>query len=45
MIVLKSAAEIEGMEKAGAVVAATLAALEEALEPGITMRELDELGE
>ena len=45
MIVLKSAAEIEGMEKAGGVVAATLAALEEALEPGITMRELDQIGE
>src|SRR5438445_11815242 len=41
MIIRKSAAEIELMAAAGAVVAGTLALLEERLEPGITMAELD----
>ncbi|MDQ4081711.1 MAG: M24 family metallopeptidase, partial [Actinomycetota bacterium] len=45
MIIRKSPEEIEAMARAGSVVAATLAALEEALEPGVTTAELDELAE
>src|SRR5258708_24390264 len=45
MIIRKSAAEIELMAAAGVVVAGTLALLEERLEPGITMVELDRLAE
>jgi methionyl aminopeptidase len=41
MIVRKSQREIELMAAAGALVAGTLALLEERLEPGITMAELD----
>jgi methionyl aminopeptidase len=41
MIVRKSAKEIELMAAAGAVVAGTLALLEERVEPGVTMAELD----
>ena len=41
MIIRKSAREIELMAAAGAVVAETLALLEERLEPGISMIELD----
>ena len=45
MIVRKSAAEIEGMERAGAVVAGTIALLGELAQPGITTGELDRLAE
>src|SRR5438105_11194973 len=45
MIIRKSAYEIEPMAAAGAVVAGTLALLEERLEPGITMAELDRFAE
>ena len=45
MIIRKSAQEIELMAAAGAVVAGTLALLEERLEPGITMAELDLIAE
>ena len=45
MIVRKSAAEIAGMERAGAVVAGTIALLGELAQPGITTGELDRLGE
>ena len=45
MIIRKSAAEIELMAAAGVVVAGTLALLEERLEPGITMVELDKIAE
>ena len=45
MIIRKSAAEIELMAAAGVVVAGTLALLEERLEPGITMVELDRIAE
>ena len=45
MIIRKSAREIELMAAAGAVVAGTLTLLEERLEPGISMTELDRIGE
>ena len=41
MIIRKSDAEIETMARAGAVVAGTLALLEEHIEPGVTTAELD----
>jgi methionyl aminopeptidase len=45
MIIRKSAREIELMARAGAVVAGTLALLEECLVPGISMAELDRLAD
>jgi methionyl aminopeptidase len=45
MIIRKSAAEIEGMARAGALVAETLALVGEHLEPGVTMLELDRIAE
>jgi methionyl aminopeptidase len=45
MIIRKSPQEIELMARAGAVVAGTLALMEERLEPGMTMAELDRLAE
>ena len=45
MIIRKSQKEIELMAAAGAVVAGTLALLEERLEPGLSMSELDLLAE
>ncbi len=45
MIVRKSPAEIETMARAGAVVAETIAAIGEAVEPGVTTAELDALAE
>ena len=45
MIVRKSQAELETMARAGAVVAETLAAIGEAIEPGVTTAELDALAE
>jgi methionyl aminopeptidase len=45
MIIRKSEAEIETMARAGAVVAGTLALLEEHIEPGVTTAELDRLAE
>ena len=45
MIIRKSAHEIELMAAAGAVVAGTLALLDERLEPGISMAELDRLAD
>jgi methionyl aminopeptidase len=45
MIIRKSAAEIETMARAGAVVADTLALLEETIQPGITTAELDAIAE
>jgi len=45
MIIRKSVQEIEKMALAGEVVASTLALVQERLEPGITMLELDELAE
>ncbi len=45
MIIRKSAAEIETMARAGAVVADTLALLEEHTQPGITTGELDAIAE
>jgi methionyl aminopeptidase len=45
MIIRKSAQEIETMARAGAVVADTLAVVEEHLQPGITTGELDELAD
>jgi methionyl aminopeptidase len=45
MIIRKSADEIELMAAAGVVVAGTLALLEERLEPGVTMVELDRVAE
>jgi methionyl aminopeptidase len=45
MIIRKSAAEIETMARAGAVVADTLALLEETIQPGITTGELDAIAE
>jgi methionyl aminopeptidase len=45
MIIRKSAAEIETMARAGAVVAATLAAVHEHLQPGITTAELDAIAD
>jgi methionyl aminopeptidase len=45
MIIRKSAREIELMAAAGAVVAETLALLEEQLRPGISMAELDRIAD
>jgi methionyl aminopeptidase len=45
MIIRKSAQEIELMAAAGAVVAGALALLDERLEPGMTMVELDRIAE
>ena len=45
MIIRKSAQEIELMASAGAVVAGTLALLEEHLQPGISMAELDQVAD
>jgi methionyl aminopeptidase len=45
VIIRKSAREIELMAAAGAVVAGALALLEEKLEPGMTMAELDRIAE
>ncbi len=45
MIIRKSAEEIEGMARAGRIVAETIALLHESLEPGITMVELDRIGD
>ena len=45
MIVLKSAKEIEGMARAGELVAETIALLGENLQPGITTGELDRIAE
>ncbi len=45
MIIRKSAQEIEGMAKAGALLAETLALCAEHLEPGISMLELDRIAE
>ena len=45
MIIRKSQSEIETMARAGAVVADTLALLEEHIQPGVTTGELDELAE
>lgn len=45
MIVRKSAAEIEGMARAGELVAETIAVVGEAIQPGITTAELDRIGE
>jgi methionyl aminopeptidase len=45
VIIRKSAHEIELMARAGEVVAGTLSLVEERLEPGITMAELDRLAE
>ena len=45
MIIRKSAAEIDTMARAGAVVAETLALLEEQIQPGITTGELDAIAE
>ncbi len=45
MIIRKSAREIELMAAAGAVIADTLALLEERLEPGISMIELDRIAD
>lgn len=45
MIIRKSPQEIEGMAKAGALVADTLALCADALEPGISMLELDRIAE
>src|SRR5207248_3292926 len=45
VIIRKSPAEIETMARAGAVVADTLALLEEHIQPGVTTSELDELAE
>jgi methionyl aminopeptidase len=45
MIIRKSAQEIEGMVRAGALVAETIALLGENLQPGITTGELDRIAE
>ncbi|HWB23389.1 MAG TPA: type I methionyl aminopeptidase [Gaiellaceae bacterium] len=45
MIIRKSPQEIEKMARAGAIVADTLALLDERLEPGISMIELDRIAE
>ncbi|MFL5963874.1 MAG: type I methionyl aminopeptidase [Gaiellaceae bacterium] len=45
MIIRKSQSEIETMARAGAVVADTLALLEEHIQPGVTTGELDEVAE
>ena len=45
MIIRKSAQEIEGMARAGVLVAETLALCAEMLEPGLSMLELDRIAE
>jgi len=45
VIIRKSPEEIERMARAGAVVAGTLTLIEERLEPGVSMAELDRLAE
>ena len=45
MIVRKSEAEIEGMARAGALLAETLALVAEHLEPGVEMLELDRIAD
>jgi methionyl aminopeptidase len=45
VIIRKSTQEIEGMERAGAIVAGTIALLGELAQPGITTGELDHLAE
>ena len=45
MIIRKSQSEIERMAAAGAVIAETLALVEERLEPGISMIELDRIAD
>ncbi len=45
MIIRKSAAEIELMARAGEVVASTLNLVEERLEPGVSMSELDRIAD
>lgn len=45
MIIKKSSEDLEKMEAAGAIVARTHEALAEALEPGMTTRDLDRIGE
>lgn len=45
MIYIKSDAEIAVMEKAGRIVAETLAKIEEVVKPGITTKELDRIAE
>jgi methionyl aminopeptidase len=45
MIIRKSRAEIEGMARAGSLVAETLALVGEHLEPGVSMLELDRIAE
>ncbi len=45
MIVRKSAGEIDGMARAGALVAETLGLVAEHLEPGVTMRVLDRIAD
>ncbi len=45
MIIRKSQAEIDGMARAGALVAETLALVGEHLEPGVSMLELDRIAE
>jgi len=45
LIIRKSEAEIEGMARAGALLAETLALVAEHLEPGVEMRELDRIAD
>src|SRR4051794_22915858 len=45
MIVRKSQQEIEGMARAGELVAETIAVVAESLQPGVTTAELDRIGE
>ncbi len=45
MIIRKSTQEIETMARAGAIVAGTLALVEETVEPGVTTAELNEVAE
>ena len=45
MIIRKSRAEIDGMARAGELVAETLALVAEHLEPGVEMRELDRIAD
>src|SRR6478672_4271591 len=45
MIIRKSEAEIDGMARAGALLAETLALVAEHLEPGVEMRELDRIAD
>ena len=45
MIIRKSAAEIEGMARAGEIVAATIALVGEQIQPGITTGELDRIAD